>query len=405
MTDWDSLQHARGDAGDVPALLERIAGGSDDADAVVALDELGARVLHDQTLYPATPAVVAPLIDLLRHGSAVRVTKAIGLLCELVTCRGYHHWYGFPPEDPRDPEQQRAVLAEEAGWLARSTELLRARAPGLLVDLSTGGPALRAHALRLLSLFPEERAAVAPIVAARLQREDDPLVVLALAHAPSRLALDIPGWETTLRAWLSSGARVRRAAAAGALGHALGAGAGAEVLEILAEETAGEPLPEWDLGPWHEYGYRVDMCRLALRWGRPHAERLVSIVTAALAAADYNGSRLAGLALQFAFDPSSSSSSSSSSPSPPPPSQAQGALLAAILRTERAWEEPLHIMTVLADRGLPQRPSEIARYLGVEAEPLGDTWTRGLVSVADGYATFEPGIPMDDVMAALGMRR
>jgi hypothetical protein len=147
------------------------------------------------------------------------------------------------------------------------------------------------------------------------------------------------------------------------------------------------------------------MCRLALRWGRPHAERLVSIVTAALAAADYNGSRLAGLALQFAFDPSSSSSSSSSSPSPPPPSQAQGALLAAILRTERAWEEPLHIMTVLADRGLPQRPSEIARYLGVEAEPLGDTWTRGLVSVADGYATFEPGIPMDDVMAALGMRR
>lgn len=98
MTDWGTLSHAYGDAGDVPAMLTALRSG----DAEQASHDLWASVLHQGTLYSASAPAVAEICKVLRNRSAARVRTAAWLAGQAVEAA-----LAYPPDD----EHARAVRA------------------------------------------------------------------------------------------------------------------------------------------------------------------------------------------------------------------------------------------------------------------------------------------------------
>ena len=75
MTDWSSLQHAHGEAADVPALLDRLSPGPD-GDVGEAL---WSRLCHQGRVYSASFAVLPALASAAERWSPARRVEALVL--------------------------------------------------------------------------------------------------------------------------------------------------------------------------------------------------------------------------------------------------------------------------------------------------------------------------------------
>ncbi|WP_132113872.1 hypothetical protein [Actinocrispum wychmicini] len=170
MTDWGSLSHAYGDASDVPELLARLRSGNADE----AGQELWASVLHQGTLYDATPPAIVEICRVLAGRAAARAEVAGWLLAQAVESAT-----ACPAEDPL----ALAVLAAaEPAWTWATKAITRSKQAAVAANV------LRAYRHRASEALPLLTAAAARwpnrpefLVAIHVLDPDSPVLAQRLA--------------------------------------------------------------------------------------------------------------------------------------------------------------------------------------------------------------------------------
>ncbi|MEU3744327.1 MULTISPECIES: HEAT repeat domain-containing protein [Streptomyces] len=179
--DWASMDHAYGDASDVPELLRGLAS-ADAAEREIALDGMYGAVHHQEDVYDSTVACVPFLFELVATAGLPGRGEIVELLRSI-------------DGDGRDPEQMDFWSDDEdeyAAWvetLARAESDTRARSGVLLDVLADPDPRLRRAvpgALVQLHGDPEE---VLAVLRRRLAVERDGGVLRALAAAVGELGV------------------------------------------------------------------------------------------------------------------------------------------------------------------------------------------------------------------------
>lgn len=174
--DWASMNHAYGDASDVPDLLRGLAS-PDPAERDEALDGMYGAVHHQGDVYDSTLACVPFLFGLLADASVRDRGAIVGLLRSIAG------------EEEPDPEEIGGLLddeEEDAAWVANFVDaaaLIRSRADVFLDHLTDPDPELRAAAPGALAHLHADPARVFAALRARLPVERDGEAVRSLARA------------------------------------------------------------------------------------------------------------------------------------------------------------------------------------------------------------------------------
>ncbi|MFG2648829.1 HEAT repeat domain-containing protein [Streptomyces sp. NPDC048436] len=181
--DWASMNHAYGDASDVPDLLRGLAS-ADPAEREVALDGMYGAVHHQGDVYDSTVACVPYLFDLLDHASVEDKGSIVDLLRSVA---------GAQEPDPEEIGGLFEDEAEDAEWVANFVDaaaLVRGRADFFLERVADPDPGLRAAVPGALAHLHGDPARVFAALRTRLAEEQDSEVVRSLAAAIGRLGVD-----------------------------------------------------------------------------------------------------------------------------------------------------------------------------------------------------------------------
>jgi hypothetical protein len=192
--DWSDLEHAYGSASDIPPLLKQIsiAKGRKLLDPI---NELYSRVLHQGTIYSASPPAAHALIEML--STAAPPEKAI--FYELLTgfCEAarlaFADGRAIPCHAGGDPVDGREIEREIRGAFAT-----------FVVDLPHAEPAIRNNAVSVLTAFPDADPAIAHVVRQRWSAESDATVRAAIVTGLDRLRDAFSDWPEFLTTALSS---------------------------------------------------------------------------------------------------------------------------------------------------------------------------------------------------------
>lgn len=196
--DWGALEHAYGDASDVPAHLRALQSPSPE-EREHALHDLFGSIWHQGTVYSASGPAATFLIALVADPATPDRAAILALLEALATGSGYLEVH----EEIMEKDELAAICAEQG----ITVEDLRARerrdveaahlavSAGLAVYdelLFDPDPQVRGYALQLLAALPEHAHAIVPRLRSLLPEEGDPGVRLGLAMALHILADDSP---------------------------------------------------------------------------------------------------------------------------------------------------------------------------------------------------------------------
>ncbi|MGW6024647.1 HEAT repeat domain-containing protein [Streptomyces sp. NPDC055099] len=174
--DWASMNHAYGDASDVPDLLRGLAS-ADPAEREQALDGMYGAVHHQGDVYDSTVACVPFLFGLLADASVRDRGAIVGLL------------RGIAGEEEPDPDEIGGLFEDEeedAAWVANFVDaaaLVRGQADVFLDHLTDDDPELRAAAPGALAHLHPDPARVFTALRDRLPVERDGEAVRSLAMA------------------------------------------------------------------------------------------------------------------------------------------------------------------------------------------------------------------------------
>jgi hypothetical protein len=147
---WQALSHAFGPASDVPDLIRALAGPDSEARRE-AVAELFGTIWHQGTVYDATAPAVPFLAALARRPQTADRRELLVLLGVIAGGSGYlevHH---------RVVGATERALADEAAWVARAREAVRAELPALLALLADPDPTVRAATAAVAARVPAER--------------------------------------------------------------------------------------------------------------------------------------------------------------------------------------------------------------------------------------------------------
>jgi hypothetical protein len=335
--DWGALEHAYGDAADVPGQLRALCS-ADEAERHKARHDLYGNIFHQGSRYQATAVAVPFLARMAVDASTPERDATLEMLAALAV--GYDESYLPDGVDvarwrdevaefrARDPEEIRAELDE---WVAAATEdgerrvrsmrramfdydqqlravtaeldaydAVRRELPSLAGLLEDGDAAVRTAAAYLLAWFPEESVRLLPPLLRLVERETD-LAVLATALVAAGLLGD-GTLVDLLRGFLVAEQQPVRWAAATALVRlgAVGDG-GAAVAELTAAQVV---LPEAGSAgiPFHEGDLRGYAAASLAGLGDGHRAEALAAVTDGLATATGTAVfALADAALSLAF--------------------------------------------------------------------------------------------------------
>ncbi|MCX4671588.1 HEAT repeat domain-containing protein [Streptomyces sp. NBC_01381] len=181
--DWASMNHAYGDAADVPDLLRGLAS-ADPAERDVALDGMYGAVHHQGDVYDSTVACIPFLFDLVGRSSVEDRGSVVGLLRSIAG------------EEEPDPEEIGGLFEDEeedAAWVANFVDaaaIIRGRAGFFLEFVADPDPGLRAAVPGALTQLHADPARVFAVLRSRLDVERDGDVVRSLATAVGRLGVE-----------------------------------------------------------------------------------------------------------------------------------------------------------------------------------------------------------------------
>ncbi|MFZ1324575.1 MAG: HEAT repeat domain-containing protein [Candidatus Contendobacter sp.] len=193
--DWSSLEHAYGEASDVPDLLRSLLA-TDSEVREEAIYELFGNIWHQGTVYPASAAAVPFLYELLTAPDVRDKPNIAHLLASIADGVGYLEVHAA---HERGEANWRKILAESGKTLER--ELGRERAEidavhraasaglrHLLPYLNDSEPEIRRAVAAALGNYPEHAAWALPALETALRTEADEEVREALSESQIRQA-------------------------------------------------------------------------------------------------------------------------------------------------------------------------------------------------------------------------
>lgn len=170
---WSTLEHAYGDAGDIPGIIRTLVSGDPDQ-REWAQDMLDMGPFHQESLYSCTPFVVRVLLQIMQEADTADPSWILRYVSRVLAAA---IWYlPFPQPLTPDPEQIYAaqILVE-----------VRAQRPLLLSMLQHPDSHVRLALLRLLVLLKADLPHVQGILAGRLSVESDETLRAALVFCLS----------------------------------------------------------------------------------------------------------------------------------------------------------------------------------------------------------------------------
>ncbi|MEV7231983.1 hypothetical protein AB0M79_33995 [Polymorphospora sp. NPDC051019] len=196
---WGDLEHAHGDASDIPGLLRTLADPFCDWEAT--LDELfGDNLLHQGTCYSAT-APVMPFLTRMITSGALPARQRLDLYAWLLTAADCQAADLLADADRAAAHHRQP---EAAAWAPKVHAAVDGQMPTLLARWDTEPPAIRAALACLAAAFPHHGRQLGDEIAAMAAslRDTQPGAYLRLAHAMVRadddqtltLAADIVAW-------------------------------------------------------------------------------------------------------------------------------------------------------------------------------------------------------------------
>jgi hypothetical protein len=189
---WEDLQHAYGSASDVPQLLEKVTA-SRGQKLYQALDELCSRVLHQGTIYSASPPVVRVVIEMLPDAAPKEQVMFYGLLS------GFAASARMAIDDGPAPPSCAGGTPEDG--VAIRQHLLAARS--LFASVLVGSnDQIRTDAAAILSFVADQDAATAKLLRDRYLVEDESLVRHTLLTGLTRARNSFDDWPVFLIAAL-----------------------------------------------------------------------------------------------------------------------------------------------------------------------------------------------------------
>lgn len=283
--DWAELGHACGRANDVPGQITALCS-PDEAAREDALMSLFGNIFHQGTRYSASPFAVPFLARIALGGPRAVREGVLSLLTVLAI--DWHDEYDLPQGidikawraaaaklsmdealawyDERiaaepDEEERNEIKETRAEWAAgrlmdsRASALLsydavRAELPSLLALLDDPDPAIRTKTAYLSAWFPEEAAAILPLLLDRVQVKDSVTVTATALVAvgllgditlTSQLGPHLDATEPLIR-WAAATALARIGSAEDATG--LGTDLTEHVITELAAAAADTPKPD-----------------------------------------------------------------------------------------------------------------------------------------------------------------
>jgi hypothetical protein len=152
---WASLEHAYGQAGDVPELIRGLA--RDDGDwGELAAELIGGMVLHQGSCYSATSPVIPFLAQLIRS-DAFSASRRAYLYLDLLYAATRH---GSSVIADADRAAARGRPPRPAPWTLETKDAVKAVAPALLARWEREPSLIQVALSSLAGLFPAEGAAL-----------------------------------------------------------------------------------------------------------------------------------------------------------------------------------------------------------------------------------------------------
>jgi hypothetical protein len=348
--DWSSLQHAYGAANDVPALLRALLSSSKkERDA--AWSKLWGNVIHQGTVWEATPHVVPFLFELLGGPEPDRVLR---YLCALAEGEG---------DDGDGPEDEYPELAMHRGAPQRTRLALARGLDAVRPFLHAPDPACRAEAARFLSIL--DATALAALAEQHAAETDD------VARASILWSARAAGDRTTIPSQIDSPSAIERFV------EALFAIASPDVtpraLEIVAEALADPcSVPGYEDLPQRFARIELDTAAMIHRCAPSAVEPLLPVLLQTMhrvsAESPFVGSSMFAAILHIVFEPREAPRIDRKQRLRSSLSARQREVLRELVRDAAIWGEPGRLNgnlgALLNPRGLPTTREAMRDFLG-----------------------------------------
>lgn len=192
-TPWDELQHAYGAATDIPPLLRDVSTAKG-RKLYDVMDELCSRVLHQGTIYSASPAVARALIQMLGGTGPRERTSFYGLLTGFASSARESISVGHAVPSCRGGDPVDGIAIRDAILDAHAT---------FVPDLANSTAELRAQSAELLTAFADASPAMAGLVRERYIIEADARVRHSMLDGLDRVRAAFDDWPAFLATSLS----------------------------------------------------------------------------------------------------------------------------------------------------------------------------------------------------------
>jgi hypothetical protein len=186
--DWGELEHAYGGASDLPALLKQVAS-TKGVRLHKPIGELYSRVLHQGTIYSASPPAAHAVIEMLVAAAPAEKEIFYDLMTGFAEAarKAFADGRAIPCCAGGDPEDGAAI----------QREVLTA-SPKFVPDLTHTEAAIRRGAASLLTAFPEADASMARLVRDRWTIETDSSVREAMVKGLAQVRGSFIDWPEFL---------------------------------------------------------------------------------------------------------------------------------------------------------------------------------------------------------------
>ena len=175
---WSKLEHAYGEARDVPNLIRALASPEQKV-YEDAISRLWSSVIHQGTVYSSTASVVPFFCELLEAPGVQNKAELLDFLATIAHGASYCDVHVREPERRDTPEMQQQI-AEELSWVQAASDAVSDGYATYLRLLQSTDPQLRAHAAHTLSCCRLHAAVVVPEMKQHLAVEASPLVGASL---------------------------------------------------------------------------------------------------------------------------------------------------------------------------------------------------------------------------------
>lgn len=177
---WSTLEHAYGDAGDIPNVIRALVSGDPDK-REWAQDMLDMGPFHQGSIYSCTPFVVRVLLQILQENDAADVPWILQYVSQVLAAAIFFLSISEPPEEDPDRAFAAQILVD-----------IRAQWPLLLSMLEHHDVHVRLALLRLLVLLKADLPHLETVLAEKLAVEADESIRAALVFCVSLVANNAP---------------------------------------------------------------------------------------------------------------------------------------------------------------------------------------------------------------------